>query len=107
MPINVIAAPANITTKPALASPIGAHPVERSHRHNVIEGAGAGNANRSAWSRQASRSMRISSSIAFSSASRCWVRVARALSSASQAASSGAASRCLASKLIVLRPLRS
>src|ERR1700730_3798241 len=94
-PINVMAAPASITTKPALASPINAHPVERSQRHNVIEGAGAGNASRCAWSRQASRSVRISSSIAFRSASRC--RAVRALASASQTASSGAAARCVAS----------
>ena len=43
---------------------MGVHSVERSQRYHVEDAAG-GNASRCAWSRQASRSVRISSSIAF------------------------------------------
>jgi hypothetical protein len=53
------------------------HPVVRSHRHHDIAAAGAGSRRVCACSRQASRSRRMSSSIAFKSVNRSSARVRR------------------------------
>jgi hypothetical protein len=73
---------------PALAGGVTfGYPVERSHRHHEREDCGDGSASRCAWSRHASRSLRMSSSTAFNSDSRSSAWAARCCAVARAAAS--------------------
>ena len=65
------------------------HPVVRSHRHHDIVAAGAGKRRVCACSRQASRSRRMSSSIAFNSVKRSSARARRVRNSAGVSTGAG------------------